>query len=99
MMMTKILAMTYIMSKFTMVDDQQDDGYEDYDAEDYDQDHDPFYDYDQVLIMTMVVCEIDHLQDIDISKGQNWDDSNDSNDENDNDNYYGHMDHEGSLRS
>ena len=61
MMMTKILAMTYIMSKFTMVDDQQDDGYEDYDAEDYDQDHDRFYDYDQVLIMTMVVCEIDHL--------------------------------------
>ena len=43
MMMTKILAMTYIMSKFTMVDDQQDDGYGDYDAEDYDQDQDPFY--------------------------------------------------------
>ena len=56
MMMTKILAITYIMSKFTMVDDQQDDGYEDNDAEDYDQDHDPLYDYDQVLIMTMVVC-------------------------------------------
>ena len=46
MMMTKILAITYIMSKFTMVDDQQDDGYEDYDAEDFDQDHDPLYDYD-----------------------------------------------------
>ena len=42
MMMTKILAMTYIMSKFTMVDDQQDDGYEDYDAEDYDLDHDRY---------------------------------------------------------
>ena len=46
MMMTNILAITYIMSKFTMVDDQQDDGYEDYDAEDFDQDHDPLYDYD-----------------------------------------------------
>ena len=36
MMMTKILAITYIITMFTMVEDQENDGYEKGDDEDFD---------------------------------------------------------------
>ena len=35
--------MTHIMYKVTINDDQQNEGYEDFDDEDFDQEHDPLY--------------------------------------------------------
>ena len=76
-----------IMTMLTMVDDQEEDGYDD--DEDHDQGHDALYDHDYDHDLGHDYdngCDLDHLQDVDISKGRDGDDDYDDDDENDDDN-------------
>ena len=82
-MIAKVITMTYIVTMFTIIDDQDDD-----------------YEY---MIINIAQgygnnCELDHLQDVNMSKGVDSDGDYDNDDEND-DNYDDHIALEEPLRS
>ena len=78
-MMAKVMTMTYIMTMFTIIDDQDDDC--DYMTINLGQGHGNN-------------CELDHLQDVDMSKGVDRDGDYD-NDDKSFDNVDGHIDIDG----
>ena len=99
-MIANMMAMIYIRTIFTMVDDQDDGCYEYDDDENHDKGHDPLYDHDYDHNLGHDYdngFDIFHLQYIYTSNGLNKDDAYDD-DEHFDDNHDGHMDLVGPLQ-
>ena len=84
-MIARMMPKTYIMTMFTMVDNQEDDGYQADGHKYHNKGHDSLYDYDNDHDFhkdSENVSHIDHLQEVDISKGHDGNDGYDNDDEN-----------------